>query len=197
MPMQGTTLSFKNIHHHGELFGKIMEARRPTRLPPDWRENAVRTQEFDQYDTPQSRWLAVQNDSGDILASLRLTPTTAQSGIYSYMIRDAQNGLLDGVPTDLLYHRAPVADDTWEMSRARIRPGLCDVDRNVVRQRLVEQIIETAGQEKFNCLMALLPLTWLNWAQQNNFNISEAGRVWERRGRKIQAHWLGLSEATA
>lgn len=88
-------LSFRNIHSHGELFGKIMKARKPAQLSDDWDVTATRNQEFDQHDTPQSRWLAVHDDRGDVLASVRLTPTTAQSGIYSYLMKDAQQGLLD------------------------------------------------------------------------------------------------------
>ncbi len=190
--MQGTTLSFSNIHHHGELFGKIMEARKPTHLPQDWGKGTAAGHAFDQYDTPQSRWLAVQDDDGDVLASLRLTPTTAQSGIYSYMIRDAQNGLLDHVPSDLLRDQAPVAEDIWEMTRAQIRPGMYEVDRAVVRQRLVEQIIETAKTDGISKLVAMLPLTWREWAEQSGFSVKEAGRVWETGGRKLQAHWLGV-----
>lgn len=195
--MQGTTLSFSNIHHHGELFGKIMEARRPTHLPKDWGSGTAARPIFDQYDTPQSRWLAVQDDEGDILASLRLTPTIAQSGIYSYMIRDAQNGLLDDVPSDLLHDTAPVAEDTWEMTRAKIKPGLYEVDRQVVRQRLIEQIIETTKTEGIARLVAMLPLTWKDWAEQSDFAVKEAGRIWETGGRKLQAHWLGVQQTAA
>lgn len=53
-------------------------------------------------------------------ASLRATawmPTTAKCGIYSYMIRDAQRGLLDTIPANLLTDEAPVGDHIWESSR--------------------------------------------------------------------------------
>ena len=49
--------------------------------------------EFDQYDTPRAAG-SPSTTRGEVLAGIRLTPTTARCGIYSYMIRDAQRGLL-------------------------------------------------------------------------------------------------------
>lgn len=190
--MQGTTLSFSNIHRHGELFGKIMEARKPTQLPSNWEDTGTGNHDFDQYDTPQSRWLAIQSDDGDVLASLRLTPTTAQSGVYSYMIRDAQKGLLEDVPKDLLFEDAPVDEGTWEMTRANLKPGMFDVDRDVVRYRLLQQLSETAKTEKIAKFVALLPTNWKSWALDHDFKIKPAGRVWRVGGRDLQAHILSV-----
>ncbi len=190
--MQGTTLSFSNIHRHGELFGKIMKARKPTQLPSNWEDTGTGNHDFDQYDTPQSRWLAIQSDDGDVLASLRLTPTTAQSGVYSYMIRDAQKGLLEEVPKDLLFEDAPVEDGTWEMTRANLKPGMHDVDRDVVRYRLLQQLYETAKAENIAKFVALLPANWKSWAVDHNFKVTPAGRVWRVGGRDLQAHILSL-----
>ena len=190
--MQGTTLSFSNIHRHGELFAKIMEARKPTQLPSNWDYNGASSHDFDQYDTPQSRWLAIQSDDGDVLASLRLTPTTAQSGVYSYMIRDAQKGLLEEVPEDLLFEDAPVEEGTWEMSRANLKPGMFDVDRDVVRYRLLQQLSDTAKNEKIVKLLALLPTNWESWTLDHDFEIEPAGRVWRVGSRDLQAHILSV-----
>ena len=54
---------------------------------------------------------------GQVLAGVRLTPTTAKVGIYSYMIRDAQRGLMPTIPDSLLFEEAPVASHIWESSR--------------------------------------------------------------------------------
>ena len=84
--MQTTTLSFQNIHVHGELFADILRARRTTFIEDKrWDLPEADGMEFDQYDTPQSRWIAVHH-LGQVLARIRLTPTTARCGIYSYMI---------------------------------------------------------------------------------------------------------------
>ena len=49
--------------------------------------------EFDQYDTPQSSAVVV-HEFGRVLAGVRLLPTTAYCGCYTYMLKDAQRGLL-------------------------------------------------------------------------------------------------------
>ena len=191
--MQGTTLSFRNIHNHGELFEKIMKARKPAQLPDDWDVTATGNQEFDQYDTPQSRWLAVHDDQGDVLASVRLTPTTAQSGIYSYLMKDAQQGLLDEVPTDLLFEPAPVASEIWEMTRVYVQRGLVQPKRDQVRKNIVRQLIKTTQTEDIRQLVALLPISWKRWAEASKFEMTAAGRVWNTRGRDYQAHWLTIN----
>jgi N-acyl-L-homoserine lactone synthetase len=115
--MQVTTLSFDNMHNHGELFANMLRARHKTFIEhKNWDLPQADGMEYDQYDTPASRWVAV-HELGEVLAGVRLTPTTARCGIYSYMIRDAQNGLLDSLPKDLLFEEAPVATHIWESSR--------------------------------------------------------------------------------
>jgi len=49
------------------------------------------------------------HQNGEVLAGIRLTPTTHRCKIYTHIIRDAQKGLLESIPTDPLYNSAPVA----------------------------------------------------------------------------------------
>ncbi len=120
--MQVTTLSFENMHNHGELFANMLRARHKTFIEHrNWDLPEANGMEFDQYDTPASRWIAV-HEFGRVLAGVRLTPTTARCGIYSYMIRDAQLGLLDSIPSDLLFEEAPVGAHIWESSRVFVSP---------------------------------------------------------------------------
>ncbi len=112
--MQVTTLSFDNLHAHGPLFADLLRARHRTFIEQaKWDLPAADGMEFDQYDTPASRWVAV-HEGGCILAGVRLTPTTHRCGIYSYMIRDAQLGLLSTIPPNLLFQEAPVDPKIWE-----------------------------------------------------------------------------------
>ena len=69
--------------HNIKLLGKYRFIERH-----QWELPEADGMEFDQYDTPASRWVAV-HEFGQVLAGVRLTPTTARCGIYSYMIRDA------------------------------------------------------------------------------------------------------------
>ncbi len=116
--MLTTTLSFANLHNHGELFANMLRARRELFIVHNkWNLPEAMGMEYDQYDTPASRWVVVHDAEGKVLAGNRLTPTTTRCGICSYMIRDAQRGLLDTIPAHLLYEEAPVADHVWESSR--------------------------------------------------------------------------------
>ena len=104
--MEATTLSYDNLHNHGELFANMFRARHRTFIQnAKWDLPEANGMEFDQYDTPASRWIAV-HEAGEVLAGVRLTPTTAKVGMYSYMIRDAQRELLDTIPSNLLWEEA-------------------------------------------------------------------------------------------
>ena len=86
--MQTTTLSFANIHNHGELFANVLRARRQSFIVQNkWDLPEAMGMEYDQYVTPASRWVAV-HEFGEVYAGIRLTPPTARCGIYSYLIRD-------------------------------------------------------------------------------------------------------------
>lgn len=188
--MQGTTLSFSNIHHHGDLFANILKVRRPAPAAQSWDLPQPQSTDYDQYDTPQSRWLAVQDEDGSVLASLRLTPTTAQSGVYSYMVRDAQNGLLDNLPSDLLDGQAPVDKTTWEVSRGFIAGNLPFQRRQSVRDGLLRQLLKTCQEENISDMLALLPASWQKWARKSGLEMRGAGRVFALNGTKYQTMWL-------
>ncbi len=61
--MQTTTLSFENMHNHGELFANVFRARRQTFIVQNkWDLPEADGMEYDQYDTPASRWVAVHQN---------------------------------------------------------------------------------------------------------------------------------------
>jgi N-acyl-L-homoserine lactone synthetase len=142
--MQVTTLSYDNLHNHGELFANMFRARRQTFIEhKKWDLPEADGMEFDQYDTPASRWVAV-HELGQVLAGVRLTPTTAKCGIYSYMIRDAQLGLLDSLPQDLLFEEAPVGPHIWESSRVFVSPDVPSKLRLRVQCALIDEMVRSA-----------------------------------------------------
>ena len=144
--MQVTTLSFDNMHNHGVLFTTMLRARHETFIQQQkWDLPEVDGMEFDQYDTPASRWIAV-HEFGAVLAGIRLTPTTHRCGIYSYMIRDAQLGLLDTIPQNLLFDEAPVAAHIWESSRVFVSPNVPSKTRLRVQISLISELVASARQ---------------------------------------------------
>ena len=162
--MQTTTLSFANMHNYGELFANLFRARRQSSIvQKNWDLPEEMGMEFDQYDTPQSRWIAI-HDFGHVLAGMRLTPTTARCGIYSYMIRDAQKGLLGGsIPSDLLFDEAPVSPQIWESTRVFVSHDIPQSLRRKVHFRLAETMTSAARELGATRLIALTAANWPRW----------------------------------
>lgn len=162
--MQTTTLSFANMHNYGELFANLFRARRQSFIvQKNWDLPEEMGMEFDQYDTPQSRWIAI-HDFGHVLAGMRLTPTTARCGIYSYMIRDAQKGLLGGsIPSDLLFDEAPVSSQIWESTRVFVSHDIPQSLRRKVHFRLAETMTSAARELGATRLIALTAANWPRW----------------------------------
>mgnify|MGYP003442922844 CR=1 FL=1 len=79
--MLTTTLSFANLHNYGELFANMLRARRELFIVHNkWNLPEAMGMEYDQYDTPASRWVVVHDAEGKVLAGNRLTPTTTRCG---------------------------------------------------------------------------------------------------------------------
>lgn len=176
--MQTTTLSFANLHNHGELFANLFRARKQSFIvQKNWDLPEVDDMEFDQYDTPQSRWIAI-HDMGEVLAGIRLTPTTARCGVYSYMIRDAQQGLLGGsIPQDLLDGPAPVDAQTWECSRVFVCHSIPQMYRRKVHFQMVEAMTSSAREQGATRLIALTGSNWPRWYGRCGLSAEALGRV--------------------
>lgn len=190
--MQTTTLSFQNMHAHGALFTDVLKARRETFIVQrEWDLPEVDGMEFDQYDTPQSRWIAVHH-LGQILAGIRMTPTTARCGIYSYMIRDAQLGLLDSIPHDLLYDPAPVNPNIWETSRVFVTQDVPDKARAQVQASLMAEMVRTAREEGASQLLGLCPRAWGRWMRRLGYATEHVGPCLDIGGSDNQAILMRL-----
>ena len=61
--MNHTIISYQNIHLHGRLFANFFEARHRRFIQElNWGVPEHDGMEFDQYDTPQSRWIAIHDE---------------------------------------------------------------------------------------------------------------------------------------
>ncbi|MCV6592033.1 MAG: N-acyl-L-homoserine lactone synthetase [Silicimonas sp.] len=180
--MQVTTLSYDNLHNHGELFANMFRARRKTFIEHrKWDLPEADGMEFDQYDTPASRWVAV-HEFGQVLAGVRLTPTTARCGIYSYMIRDAQLGLLDAIPQDLLFDEAPVAPHVWESSRVFVSHDVPSKLRLRVQCALISEMVRAARTFGATSLIGIVPEHSPRLARRTGIDCVPAGPVIETDG---------------
>lgn len=194
--MQTTTLSFANLHNHGELFANMLRARRELFIVHNkWNLPEAMGMEYDQYDTPASRWVVVHDEFGRVMAGNRLTPTTTKCGIYSYMIRDAQRGLLDTIPGHLLYEDAPVADHVWESSRLFVSHDVPAAIRRKVHAQLISQLGGTVRSLGASHCVTLLSATWPRWADRVGVKMRALGPVMEIDGVENQVVMMDFTQA--
>lgn len=173
--MLATTLSFDNMHFHGELFTTLLRTRkRAFVVYNDSDMPEADGMEYDQYDSPASRWIAV-HDGSEVLAGIRLTPTTAKCGIYSYMIRDAQNGLLNWLPSDLLDFDAPTAPHIWEASRMFVSSAVPENERMHIRSKLIEELISASRTIGATQIIGLVPTAWSRRFPDLGIDLAPAG----------------------
>lgn len=192
--MQTTTLSFANIHNHGELFANLLRARRQSFIVQNkWDLPEALGMEYDQYDTPASRWVAVHH-FGQVYAGIRLTPTTARCGIYTYMIRDAQLGRLESIPQDLLYAEAPVDDHIWESSRVFVAHDTPQKIRRLVHAHLITEMTKAARELGAVRVLGLIPANWPRWARRCGLEAEAAGRVMTIDGVDNQVVSINLAD---
>jgi N-acyl-L-homoserine lactone synthetase len=180
--MEVTTLSYENLHNHGELFANMFRARHQTFIVQNkWDLPQANGMEFDQYDTPASRWVAV-HQAGQVLAGVRLTPTTHRCGIYSYMIKDAQEGLLASIPSDLLFEPAPVASHVWESSRVFVSEAVPSNMRLRVQMQLIHEMVISARQLGATTVLGLIPENSPRLARRVGLDCQPAGPVMDIGG---------------
>lgn len=193
--MFATTLSFENLHEHGQLFANYFRARKQSFIElKHWDLPEALGMEYDQYDTPASRWVVVHDEFGRVLAGNRLTPTTAKCGLYSYMIRDAQRGLLDSIPADLLFAEAPVSETVWESSRLFVAHDVPASLRRRVHARLIKEIGISSRQLGAVTCLTLLAASWPRWAPRVNVGMTAMGPIMLIDGEECQVVSMDFSK---
>lgn len=165
-PLAAHTLTFANLHEHGALFANFLRARKETFIDTlGWDLPQTMEMEFDQYDTPMSRYIIVHRGETP-LAGMRLVPTTSKVMLYSYMLKDAQDGHLEGLP-DMLDGPAPTRPDTWEASRVLIRndPTGANTSRARIRSLLLCEMLHAAHDAGVEKIICILPGWWPTMAR--------------------------------
>lgn len=185
--IHATTISFRTMSQHGDLLVRFMEARKRVFIDTlNWDVPTVDGMEFDQYDTPFAKWVVI-HEFGKILGGVRLMPTTARCGIYSYMLRDAQLGLLDPIPRDVLFLDAPVDEKVWEASRLFITEEVTATRRAQVQGVLMNQMAATAGEMGASHVIGIVPAVFSRWLRRLELAAVPVGPRFEIDGTRSQA----------
>lgn len=161
--LEATVLSVRNSHRHGELYVEFLKARKRTFIDlKGWSLPHVDGMEFDQYDTPQSHSIVI-HEFGKVLGGVRLLPTTARCGCYSYMLRDAQLGLLKDIPDHLLYEKAPVSAHIWEATRLFITQEATTARRLAIQTKLMTEMANAARELGASHVIGIVPAVFQRW----------------------------------
>lgn len=185
--VKATVLSFATMHEHGELMVSFMRARKRIFIDRlGWTLPETEGMEFDQYDTPLARWI-VLHEFGEVVGGIRLTPTTARCGIYSYMLRDAQKGLLHAIPTDVLFFEAPVSPTIWEASRLFIDDDIPAQRRQSIQALLMETLTGAARELGATHVIGIVPSVFSRWLRRLNLDAIPVGPKFAIDGTGSQA----------
>ena len=185
--VKSSVVSFLNMHSHGSLLVNFMRARKKTFIDRlNWHLPVADGMEFDQYDTPLCRWVII-HEFGEVIAGIRMTPTTAQCGVYSYMLRDAQRGLLDEIPRDVLFFEAPVSNSIWEASRLFISQDVPSDRRSMVQSVLMDTLSRAAREMGASQVIGIVPAVWSRWLRRLDLDAVPVGPRFEIDGTTSQA----------
>lgn len=190
--VQATTLSFGNMHRYGPLLANYLKARREVFIDlKGWDLPQTDGMEFDQYDTPVSRWVVV-HEYGRVLAGMRLTPTTAKCGHYSYMLRDAQRGLLENIPQDILFFEAPVRPDIWEATRLFVTASVTSKRRLAIQTILLEHMAASARELGCSAIIGIVPAVFHRWMKRIHMDATPVGPAQNIDGDRTQAALMNV-----
>ena len=185
--IKAATLSISNMNGYGDLLVRFLKARKETFIDRlGWNLPQTEGMEFDQYDTPFCHWVVI-HEFGEILGGVRLIPTTARCGVYSYMLRDAQNGILENIPTDVLFFPAPSEDRIWEASRLFIAPSVPAQRRHFLQKVLMERLSSSARDLGAMHVIGIVPAVWSRWLRRLDLGAVPVGPRFSIEGTQSQA----------
>ena len=188
--MQSTEITFENLGETGALFTELLRARYHHFVEArGWPLPNVRGLEFDQYDTPESIYCAI-HDGLEVRGGFRVTPTTARCVNSSYMLRDAQLGLLPDLPPTILDQPAPQDPRVWEVSRVFLDDRLSSRERMQVRGQLGMNFARIAQNWHIDTFLCITSVTVALLTRRSGVTILPAGPRFEAGGETCQAYLL-------
>lgn len=185
--VRSTELSFSNIHSYGSLFADYLRARREVFIErKGWDLPETGGMEFDQYDNGYTRWIVV-HEYGQVVGGVRLYPTNEEVGLHSYMLRDAQLGLLKGLRQDFLYDRAPVSPLVWEATRLFVATTVASKQRAAIQMKIMAEMAKTARRNGATHIIGIVPAVFRRWLARIGMSATPVGPELKSEGDRVCA----------
>lgn len=123
--MEKITFNLTQLHRHGTAFFEYLALRKQFFVDQlGWDIPHDADVEMDQYDNPQAYYALVLQD-GKVVGGGRAMATTARWGSHTYMLRDAVEGKIIGIP-DTIMGDVMVTDNVWECTRVVVSSQIKD-----------------------------------------------------------------------
>ena len=155
--MEKITFNLTELHMHGTAFFEFLALRKQFFVDQlGWDIPHDDDVEMDQYDNPKAYYSLVLKD-GKVVGGMRAIATTAQWGSHTYMLRDAVDGKLIGIPADIIPH-AEVTPNVWEATRVVISDQLAtQKERSECLGLVLDGVVEQATAQGATEIIALCP----------------------------------------
>ncbi len=197
--MEKITFNLTELHKYGTAFFEYLALRKQFFVDQlGWDIPHDEDVEMDQYDNPKAYYSLVLKD-GKVAAGGRAMATTAQWGAHTYMLRDAVEGKIIGIP-DTIVNDIEVTARVWECTRVVVSSEIKDPAESaeclaLIVKGLAEQALEQNGTE----LMALSRPSLLRALRKIGYNPRTIGESYVNSddGRRYVAMSMPLVEEVA
>ena len=109
------------------------------------------------------------------------------------MVRDAQRGLLDTIPGNLLWDTAPIAEYIWDANRLFVVTDVPTSIRRRVQMSLMGHMIRTARAEGASILIGLLPTLIPRLARRMGIEMDAAGPEMDFAGVPHRCYFVSMA----
>lgn len=173
--MRLTTFSFIDRGSYHQSYTGFLELRKRVLVDGlGWNLPVMGEAESDQYDNPTAIYSIVQVE-GRVIAGARAAPCNARWDGWSYMLNDADLGLIPGIPQGLL-PKYPKEKTVWECTRfvSDDNQGTNE-DRLQATRIVVAGLCHLSGGLGARSLMSLSPAPLGRLLRSFGYNVSIAG----------------------
>ena len=194
--MEKITFNLTELHQYGSAFFEFLALRKQFFVDQlGWGIPHDDDVEMDQYDNPKAYYSLVRKN-GKVIAGGRAMATTAQWGSHTYMLRDAVEGKIIGIP-ETIVNEVEVDARVWECTRVVVSSEIKDPAESAACLALiVEGLAEQAEEQGGTELMALSRPSLLRALRKIGYNPRTIGVPYVNAddGRRYVAMSMSLAD---